>query len=70
MICPKILQALLLWLGAVIDLLHILPQFISILRIIFALWRAILLEVVAVFQEKEEKKKDKFQDVTWSNSKE
>jgi len=58
-----------LWLGAVIDLLHILQQFISVLRIIFALWRAVLLGVGCVSKKKEEKK-DKFKNVTWSNSKE
>lgn len=54
--CPKILQALLIeecyWLGEVIDLLHILPQFISTLRIVFALWRAVSL---ALFQQKKRK---------------
>lgn len=57
MTCPKILQALLIEecyrLGEVIDLLHTLPQFMSTLRIVFALWRAVSL---ALFQQKKRKK--------------
>lgn len=45
-----------LWLGAVIDLLHILPQFISVLRIIFALWKAILLGVSCVSRKRGKKR--------------